>query len=204
SAGLGVAVAEFPLKKGHGFADYLLFVAGKPVGVVEAKPAGTTLTGVETQTRKYVEGMPPELDPPLTPLPFAYMSTGVVTKLINHLDPHPRSRRVFNFARPETLEENSVRTLDGNSVGTTMTNLNQEILLNLPIPLLPFAEQARVVDEIECQVSTIASTSVEIDRRLERCPRLRQAILKWAFEGKLVDQDPNDEPAEKLLERIRA
>jgi type I restriction enzyme, R subunit len=105
SAGLGVAVTEFPLKKGHGFVDYLLFLDGKPVGVVEAKPVGKTLTGVETQAKKYVEGIPPELAPPLTPLPFAYMSTGVVTKFINHLDPHPRSRRVFTFARPATMQE---------------------------------------------------------------------------------------------------
>ena len=37
-----------------------------------------------------------------------------------------------------------------------------------------------------------------------RCSRLRQAILKWAFEGKLADQDPSDEPATALLERIRS
>ena len=39
---------------------------------------------------------------------------------------------------------------------------------------------------------------------IERCQRLRQSILKWAFEGKLVDQDPNDEPAAVLLGRIQA
>jgi type I restriction enzyme S subunit len=43
-----------------------------------------------------------------------------------------------------------------------------------------------------------------IERELRRIERVRQGILKWAFEGKLVDQDPTDEPAEQLLARIRA
>ena len=54
----GVAVREFPLKSGHGTADYLLYVDGKVVGVVEAKPAGFTLTGVEVQSEKYSTGLP--------------------------------------------------------------------------------------------------------------------------------------------------
>ncbi len=45
-AARGVAIREFPLKSGQGFADYILFVDSKPVGVLEAKPAGHTLTGV--------------------------------------------------------------------------------------------------------------------------------------------------------------
>jgi RHS repeat-associated protein len=58
SAGRGVAVREFPLRPGHGEADYLLFVDGAPIGVVEAKKEGDTLTGVELQTTKYSEGIP--------------------------------------------------------------------------------------------------------------------------------------------------
>jgi type I restriction enzyme S subunit len=46
--------------------------------------------------------------------------------------------------------------------------------------------------------------AVAVTHDIKRCARLRQAVLKWAFEGKLVDQDPTDEPAEKLLARIRA
>src|SRR5437867_2032650 len=57
-AGPGVAVREFKLAAGHGYADYLLFVEGKAVGVVEAKPAGHTLIGVEIQVAKYAEGLP--------------------------------------------------------------------------------------------------------------------------------------------------
>ncbi|WP_437779481.1 hypothetical protein [Sorangium sp. So ce1097] len=52
-AARGVAVREFPLKRGHGFADYLLYVDGEAVGVIDAKEVGTTLTGVEGQTEKY-------------------------------------------------------------------------------------------------------------------------------------------------------
>src|SRR5439155_20074074 len=53
AAGQGVAVREFILKPPHGRVDYLLFVDRQPVGTIEAKPAGTTLTGVEEQSAKY-------------------------------------------------------------------------------------------------------------------------------------------------------
>ena len=60
-ASLGVAVREFPLKPGHGTADYLLYVDQKAVGVVEAKAEGSTLTGVEPQSGKYSTGLPDSL-----------------------------------------------------------------------------------------------------------------------------------------------
>jgi type I restriction enzyme R subunit len=102
-AARGVAIREFPLKTGHGFADYLLYVDGKAAGVVEAKKVGTTLTGVEVQTRKYSDGMPNHLPRAWDPLPFLYQSTGVETRFTDRLDPEPRSRPVFSFHRPETL-----------------------------------------------------------------------------------------------------
>jgi type I restriction enzyme, R subunit len=105
TAGEAIAVREFKLRKGHGFVDYMLFVGGQAVGVCEAKPAGFPVTSVELQTRKYVEGLPAELDAPIKPLPFAYISTGTETVFINGLDPHPRTRPVFSFFRPETLAE---------------------------------------------------------------------------------------------------
>ena len=80
SAGLGVAVREFKMADGHGFADYMLFVEGKAVGVLEAKPAGYPLTSVELQADKYATSLPAGLTPPVNPLPFLYMSTGVETR----------------------------------------------------------------------------------------------------------------------------
>jgi type I restriction enzyme R subunit len=100
----GVAIREFPLKEGHGFADYLLYVNGRAAGVVEAKPVGTTLAGVEIQTEKYADGVPDDLPAPVRPLPFLYQATGVETYFTNRLDPDARSRRVFSFHRPETLD----------------------------------------------------------------------------------------------------
>ncbi|MEX1092728.1 MAG: DEAD/DEAH box helicase family protein [Acidimicrobiia bacterium] len=103
TAGPGVAVREFHLEEGHGRADYLLYVGGEAVGAIEAKPTGTTLTGVEFQTQKYLTGLPDALPAPIRPLPFGYESTGVETRFTNQLDPEPTSRRLFTFHRPETL-----------------------------------------------------------------------------------------------------
>ena len=103
AAGKGVAVREFVLAPGHGRADYLLFVDGKPLGVLEAKPAGTILSNVEPQRNDYAEGMPDDLHVPLEPLPFTYMSTGRETRFRNGLDPDARTRDVYAAHRPETL-----------------------------------------------------------------------------------------------------
>jgi type I restriction enzyme R subunit len=56
TASNGIAAREFRLEKGHGYVDYLLFVDGNALGVVEAKPAGYSFTSVEVQTQKYVDG----------------------------------------------------------------------------------------------------------------------------------------------------
>jgi len=103
-ASRGVAVREFALKKPHGRVDYLLFVDGKAVGVVEAKKEGEPLIGVEWQSARYVHGLPDEMPKALEgTLPFAYESTGGETRFTNTLDPEPASRQVFWFHRPETL-----------------------------------------------------------------------------------------------------
>lgn len=102
-AGKGVALRNFPLASGHGFADYLLYVDGRAAGVIEAKKEGATLTGVEVQAGRYSKGLPQELPAHFRPLPFLYQSTGIETRFTNGLDPEPRSRSVFNFHRPDTL-----------------------------------------------------------------------------------------------------
>ena len=101
TAGPGVAIREFPLATG--FADYLLYADGKAIGVIEAKPEGHTLTGVETQSAKYTTGFPAQFPRWAMPLPFAYESTGIITQFTSRLDPIPRSRELFTFHRPEEL-----------------------------------------------------------------------------------------------------
>ena len=109
AAAPGVAVREFKMAPGHGFADYLLFVQGKAVGLLEAKPAGYALGNVEVQADKYATGLPAGLNPPVNPLPFLYLSTGIETRFINGLDPDPKTRAISanlpHIHRPETLAE---------------------------------------------------------------------------------------------------
>src|SRR5664280_2732265 len=124
----GVAVREYQMATGHGTADYLLFVDGGAVGVVEAKKAGTTLVGVEWQSNKYSTGVPNKLSVRRSPLPFLYESTGVETRFTCGLDPEPASRRVFSFHRPETL----VEWLDDWSADPQSATLRQRLVHQLP------------------------------------------------------------------------
>ena len=104
SAGRGVALREVKLKTGR--CDYFLLVDRKPVGMVEAKKEGTTLSGVAEQSARYASGLPDFLAAGFTgPLPFLYESTGVETFFRDQRDPDPRSRQVFSFHRPETLAD---------------------------------------------------------------------------------------------------
>lgn len=108
-AGPGVAVREAVMAPGHGRADYLLYVDHRVVGVIEAKPVGTTLAGVEWQSAVYAEGLRPEVRlRSLTHegrLPFVLEASGTETWFTNGFDPDPRARRLFAFPRPETLAQ---------------------------------------------------------------------------------------------------
>jgi type I restriction enzyme R subunit len=104
SAARCIAIREVRLKKGR--CDYLLLIDRKPVGIIEAKKVGVTLSSVADQSGRYAENLPDFLRGNLTGrLPFLYESTGIETFFRDERDPHPRSRRVFAFHRPETLAQ---------------------------------------------------------------------------------------------------
>jgi len=103
AAGTGVAIREFPLKRGT--TDYLIMVNRKAVGVIEAKPVGNTLGGVDWQSEKYANNLPNILQYDFDPLPYVFESTGKETLFRNLRDPDARSRNVFSFLRPETIAE---------------------------------------------------------------------------------------------------
>ncbi len=156
SSSLGIAVREFPLKAGA--ADYVLFVDRRPVGVVEAKPEGTTLGGVDAQSNKYIESITESLSTAKEKIRFAYESTGTETLFRDIGDPDARSRRVFAFHRPETLRE----------------WLSQQDTLRARLKALPPLIKTGLRD---CQIEAIVS----LDRSLaEAKPR---ALIQMASGG---------------------
>lgn len=102
-ASLGVAVREYPMASGP--CDYLLLVDGKACGVIEAKPEGSTLSGVADQSSRYQHGAPEQLASWGSPLRFGYEASGAEIMFADRADPSPRSRRLFAFHKPETLLE---------------------------------------------------------------------------------------------------
>ena len=87
--------------------------------------------------------------------------------------------------------------------GVTRDGINTNQLLNLPIAVPPLAEQEQIVSEVEARLSNIAKLEEATENNLKRAEHERQSILQEAFAGRLVPQDPEDEPASVLLERIR-
>ena len=103
AAALGVAVREYPLANAQR-ADYLLFVSGLAVGFIEAKKEGTTLSGAAQQAARYRANIPAGL-PTQQGCPFVYTSTGIETYFQDAREPNSRTRLVFAFHTPNTLQD---------------------------------------------------------------------------------------------------
>jgi type I restriction enzyme S subunit len=116
--------------------------------------------------------------------------------------------RAMEFLRPDylmhlLLSPNIQNVIHGSKVETARPNISLKDLNQLAIPLSPPEEQEKVVEEIEGRFSRAEEIEKTILQGLKQSERLRQSILKTAFEGKLAPQEPTDEPAERLLERIK-
>ena len=88
--------------------------------------------------------------------------------------------------------------------GATVGGISRNFPLKVDIPIPPLTEQEQIVSEIERHLSVADEAEATIDAELKSAERLRQSILKHAFSGKLVPQDPNDEPASVLLKKIQS
>ena len=122
-------------------------------------------------------------------LRFRLMETEFIPKWF-HIYSTSRLGRAF-------IEQNAASSAGQNNVSLSLIH-------TMPIPLPPLAEQHRIVAEVERRLSVVQQAEATVEASLARAERLRRSILKQAFSGKLVPQDPGDEPASALLERIRA
>ena len=98
----------------------------------------------------------------------------------------------------------SVEYLSGNSIGNTMLNLNQAILKSILLPVPPCTEQKRIINAIFVANEHLAEISNQSEALVACVAKTKAKILDLALRGQLVPQDPTDEPASVLLERIRA
>jgi type I restriction enzyme S subunit len=188
-SGFKIYGQEQVIRGDHSYGDY--FIDGQRYQALRScavRPGDVLISLVGTIGRLLVlpdDAQPGIINPRLIKVSFDH-------RLI---DPH--FFRVF-FASPSAQGQ-----LLRESQGATMNVLNLGILMRLSVPLPPRGEQSRLAAEVDRHDSIASEQAVEVERVHARCSRLRQSILKWAFDGKLLDQESTDEPASALLERIK-
>ena len=138
---LGVAIREFVMKD-NGESDYLLFINGKAIGVLEAKKAELSLSGVENQSQGYACSLPEGVRCYQMPLPFIYESNGSEIYFRDCRDKVCRSRRLFAFHKPETLLELISNEDTLRNKLTVMPELNKEGLRDCQIEAIEGLEKS--------------------------------------------------------------
>ena len=113
-------------------------------------------------------------------------------------------RQIVSYLFHHLLSDARSGALGRAARGVGIHHLGAERSSSWAVALPPMAEQLRIVAEVERRLSVVQQTEATVEASLARAERLRQSILKQAFSGKLVPQDPDDDPASALLERIRA
>jgi type I restriction enzyme S subunit len=132
-----------------------------------------------------------------TPDPCSYASYLIGVRIVEGCDP-----RFLCFYLNSVHGRTWIGSVVSQQVG--QANVNGTKLQALAFPLPPVIEQSEIVAEVERRLSIVDELEAQVAADLKRAGRLRQSILKRAFAGRLVPQDPSDEPAAKLLERIGA
>jgi type I restriction enzyme S subunit len=121
--------------------------------------------------------------------------------VIRCLGDYISNKYIFFYLLQEAVRTKAVRKMKGTA---GQLRVPASYVESLTIPLSPLQEQKKIVEEIEHLFSIADQTEKTIEHSLTYAERLRQSILKRGFEGKLVPQDPTDESASILLERIKA
>lgn len=110
---------------------------------------------------------------------------------------------LFAFLRSESFRAHLITSQKGSQDGKDLPHVSGGVVNSAPFPLPPLAEQQRIITEVDRLLSIADETETVLRAQRKRAEVLRRAVLKAAFEGKLVPQDPSDEPASALLARLQ-